>query len=230
MRRWVFAFVLAFIVGRIGCAGAVTEGEDHQGRSADSLAVAVKGMFDLLSVEWRLGECFLGFGDLEERATLGEFVIGYWISEGDSVWLFKVADAESGVEVLALRLLAPVYTDSLLERHARSGMLDCAELQAQRGKLFEVWVVPSERAAKLGSELLDELGHVQVPVVQHYKLHAERIELFAISAVGLERAFISLAPPSPSLSRWLNRFREVILKEGVEKPRPRQPGSGGSSP
>lgn len=232
VRRLLLVFMLSLALGRIGAGSAFGGEEVSHATSAPTLDRALKDVFALNEAEWRLGECFLGFTDFREPGILGAFVVGYWINndDGGSTWLIRLSKAESGAQMLALRLLQPVYTDSVLERQARSGTLDCIELEAQRGKLFEVWVVPSGKVAKLVDELFEALMGVQAPVAQAFVLHADWVKLFASSGGGLETVFISLSPPSPSLSRWLHRFRKVILKDGVKKLFQEKAGSGGFRP
>lgn len=201
------------------------------GAESSTLALTVKEALAFSEAWSRLGECFLGFADLRYPAQFGVLLVGYWVTD-DDIWLLRLSTSEKEVQLAAVRILVSVNedADSLLRRRARSGMLDCSELEKEQGKLFEVIVVPPEKAERLGRDLVEALGRVQVPVTQAYVLHSDDVLLVVYTSGGLEVVLFNIAPPSPSLSRWLERFREVILKEGVKMPFGEKSGSGDVRP
>ncbi|BCW93555.1 MAG: hypothetical protein KatS3mg007_1449 [Thermoanaerobaculum sp.] len=206
----LFVFLLLSSGMSWGSGSAATSGT---GETSSILNLSIRAVLQPDELEWRLGECILGFSDLRDRLKFGHLIVGRWITEeGDGTWLFRISTSKDEVKLAALRVL-----QTAKPRREAGARLDCNELQAEKGKLFEAFFVPPEKAAKLGEELAEALAAVQVPIVQDFKLHADSVLLLAYSAGGLQVVLFRIAPPSPALSGWLYRFREVIIKEGVKQ-------------
>lgn len=221
VRKFVLACFCPLMFFWLCSAYAVGLPAEGQEESADTsaLKLSLKKKFLFENFEWQLGECFLGFGDVERSRSFQVLVVGEWISDEPSLLIFRISLDRQGAWLAGVHLFSEALYIEESPLYREVPARDCSALEAWRGKVFEVLTVPPERAARLAGKLLRELEDVSVPVVQDFfVLHADSIMLFATSVGGGKEVFVSIAPPSPSLARWLHRFYKVLSKEGVKTP------------